>query len=227
MTRRQIVAIIGSVLLIVGVFIPIISAPIWGSINFFRNGHGDGTIIFGLGIVSLVLALLDFCGWLFLTGLGSLLLTVIDLVRIIEALSDAKGQLHALLAGNMFQGLADVALDTIQLQWGWAVIVLGSIVVIAGAAIPDAREELPCYEEESEPSSLRPLLLGCGAVVSLGLVVAFVLGQQQSEISNPISTKIKSQIFSNPGLRRLNIQVSENPERDNSERYGSGLFGTP
>ncbi|MGB8989707.1 MAG: hypothetical protein WCC37_24130, partial [Candidatus Sulfotelmatobacter sp.] len=41
---KQILAILGALLLFVGVFLPIVSMPIVGSLNYFHNGQGDGTI---------------------------------------------------------------------------------------------------------------------------------------------------------------------------------------
>ena len=43
--RRQIIGLLGCVLLFVGVFMPIVSVPVAGSMNYFKNGHGDGVLI--------------------------------------------------------------------------------------------------------------------------------------------------------------------------------------
>jgi len=41
------------------------------------------------------------------------------------------------LAGNPFRGLADMAMQSVQLQWGWALLIVGAALVIASAAIKD------------------------------------------------------------------------------------------
>ena len=43
--RRQWFGILGSILLFIGVFAPIISVPIVGNVNYFQNGKGDGVIV--------------------------------------------------------------------------------------------------------------------------------------------------------------------------------------
>ena len=54
---KQILAILGALLLFVGVFLPIVSMPIVGSLNYFHNGQGDGTIVLVLAVISMILAI--------------------------------------------------------------------------------------------------------------------------------------------------------------------------
>ena len=55
--RKQLFGIIGSILLFLGVFTPIISAPLVGSINYFQNGKGDRVIVLVLAVISIGLVL--------------------------------------------------------------------------------------------------------------------------------------------------------------------------
>jgi hypothetical protein len=50
-------------------------------------------------------------------------------------LAETKSQMETQLAGNPFRGLADVTMQSIQLQWGWAVLVVGAGLVITAAAL--------------------------------------------------------------------------------------------
>jgi hypothetical protein len=52
-------------------------------------------------------------------------------------MAQAKAEMETELAGNPFRGLADVALQSIQLQWGRTLLVVGSALVSASAAIKD------------------------------------------------------------------------------------------
>src|SRR4051812_3786129 len=102
MSTRQKISLLGSAILIVGVFLPIISVPLIGSINYFKNGEGEGTIVLVLGIISALLSALDLVGWLWITGLLGFGVTLYDFVNAISMLSQAKGQLHQILSGNIF-----------------------------------------------------------------------------------------------------------------------------
>jgi hypothetical protein len=62
-------------------------------------------------------------------------------------LSDATSQMNRDLAGNPFRGLADVAIQSVQLQWGWALLVVGAVLLISAAAIQPGAQQA-AYEEE-------------------------------------------------------------------------------
>jgi hypothetical protein len=133
--RKRMLGLTGSLILFIGVFTPIISLPIVGSLNYFQNGQGDGVIIIVLAIISLVLALTKKYGGLWLTGLASLALMTFTFINFQVRMSDAKAQMESQLSGNPFRGLADVAMQSIQIQWGWAVMIVGASLLIAAAAI--------------------------------------------------------------------------------------------
>jgi hypothetical protein len=39
------------------------------------------------------------------------------------------------LAANPFGGIATAAMQSVQIQWGWAVLVVGAVLIIAAAAV--------------------------------------------------------------------------------------------
>jgi hypothetical protein len=137
MNTRQILGLIGSIVLFIGVFTPIVSVPIMGNMNYFQNGKGDGTLILILAVVSLVLVLTKKYKGLWFTGVGSLAVMAFTFINFQMKISDMKSQMESQLAGNPFRGLADMAMQSVQLQWGWALLIVGAGLVIAGAAMKD------------------------------------------------------------------------------------------
>jgi hypothetical protein len=57
MTTRQLIGFLGSALLFLGVFLPIVKLPIVGDLNYFANGRGDGVLVLVLAVISLLRAL--------------------------------------------------------------------------------------------------------------------------------------------------------------------------
>lgn len=137
----KILGLAGSATLFLGVFMPVVSMPIVGSMNYFKNGEGDGVIILVLAAISLVLALLGHYRRLWLTGLGSLGVLAFSFIHFQMKLGEIKEKMDVDLAGNPFRGLADAAMAAIQLQWGWAVLALGAALVIAAAITGGKAEE--------------------------------------------------------------------------------------
>jgi hypothetical protein len=54
---------------------PIWNIPFRGTMNYFQNGKGDGTIVLILAVISLILVLIKRYKALWFTGIGSLVVT--------------------------------------------------------------------------------------------------------------------------------------------------------
>lgn len=132
--------VVGSVVLFIGVFSPVISVPIIGNVNLFQNGSGIGIVVLALAGVSFVLTLMRVFSGLWFTGLASLAIMGITFFNLQIGISEAKYKMDAELQGNPFRGLADVAMLATQFQWGWAVLVVGAGLVVASAAIPNEQQ---------------------------------------------------------------------------------------
>jgi len=134
---KQLLGLIGSAVLFVGVFAPIVSIPIIGNINYFQNGKGDGVIVLVLAVISLILILLKKFKGLWFTGLGSMGVVVFTFINFQINLANARTQMETELVGNPFRGIADMAMQSVQIQWGWALLIVGAVLVIASAAIKE------------------------------------------------------------------------------------------
>lgn len=58
-TKSQLVGFVGAITLLIGVFLPVVSMPIVGSISLLNNGKSDGAVLLGLAITSMILILLN------------------------------------------------------------------------------------------------------------------------------------------------------------------------
>lgn len=123
-------AVIGAGLLFVGVFAPLISVPIVGSVNYMMNGKGDGAVVLLMAIVAAGLALSGRVQHVLWPGLASLAMLAFTFFRFRSAMAEMRASMNAELAGNPFRGLADMAVNAVQIQWGWAVLLLGAILLI-------------------------------------------------------------------------------------------------
>lgn len=124
---------IGTLLLFVGVFTPIVSVPFMGNVNYFRNGEGDGVLVLVFAGISAVLLLKEKFGGLYVTAGLSLAVMLFSFFNFQSSMSQARAEMERDLAGNPFRGLADMAVESVQLQWGWAVLLVGAGLQIACA----------------------------------------------------------------------------------------------
>ncbi|GEM49446.1 hypothetical protein [Deinococcus cellulosilyticus] len=108
--------VLGSVMLIFGVFLPAVHVPLMGSLNLFNNGQGTGWWFILLGVLGLCFSALRWHPYLLVPGaLAGLLLYV-------------KHQDFQKLWGR-----EDNFDPIIQMQYGWAVLAGGAECLILGA----------------------------------------------------------------------------------------------
>lgn len=50
-------------------------------------------------------------------------------------MSQARTEMRRELADNPFAGIGEIAMQSVQLQWGWALLIVGAALVIAAAAV--------------------------------------------------------------------------------------------
>src|SRR5438128_69138 len=123
MDKRKILGFAGAVVLFLGVFAPIISFPVMGSVNYFQNGRGDGILIIALAVIAAILTAVEKFRALFPTGSACFAVLTFTFLKIQTTLSETKSRMDPELAGNTFRGVADLALNLVQIQWGFAVLI--------------------------------------------------------------------------------------------------------
>ena len=131
--------ILGSLVLMIGVFMPIARAPVVGQLNYFLNGEGDGVFILVLALISLALTLRRAFGGLYFTALCSLALMVYTFVGLKSRIDEVRAGMATDLKGNPFRDLADVMVGSVEMQWGWGVLLAGVIFLLIAASFTSER----------------------------------------------------------------------------------------
>lgn len=110
---------------ILGVFLPVVKAPIIGSINYFQNGQGDGTFIIILSLISVLIAFKGKRLWNLLPGILITIILLYFFYNVRHSVADMKQSVD----DGLFGGLAAAMADTIQIQFGWFLMLLGNIAL--------------------------------------------------------------------------------------------------
>ena len=127
---RQWVGLGGAAVLVMGVFAPLMTVPIVGPLNYFQNGKGDGVIVLVLAGLAVVGAMNRVYFLPFISGMGTLAMMVYTYMNITRGIAEMKSQMNRELAGNPFRGIADAAMQSVQMQWGWAVLLIGAFLLL-------------------------------------------------------------------------------------------------
>ena len=133
--QKQLFGYVASAALALGTFLPAVSMPIVGSITYFNNGKGDGMFVLIAAVVAVVLVAVNKFKFLLIPALAAFAITAYDLVNFMIKIDEMKSSME----GNIFAGLA----DTVQLQFGWFVIILAeaALVLIALGVLPRTKPQ--------------------------------------------------------------------------------------
>jgi hypothetical protein len=128
----RILGIIGGVLLIIGVFCPLIGVDIMGqSMNVSYLGSGntswEGLVMILLGIAGIALAVLRKYKYLLILGVLAIAILAYDYFSF-------KSKLSERLAGAG-DAVRDQMANAISMKWGWIVLILGALALIAAGAM--------------------------------------------------------------------------------------------
>src|SRR5215510_2717681 len=134
MESRQLVGLTGALVLFIGVFTPILSVPTVGYINYFQNEKIDGVVILSLASISFLLLLTKQYRGLWFTGLVSLAVLLFTFINLQIRISEIKESLGVELAGSRSPGLADWAVRSVQIEWGWSLLTIGAAFIVWAAA---------------------------------------------------------------------------------------------
>jgi len=131
----------GAGLLIVGLFVPIATLPFLGSVTMMSNGFNIvATSLLVLGLASGFLVWADRRDAVIWTG-GSALLTVVYMfARLQWSMAEMQAAMSEKLEGNPFAGIAQAAMASVGLQWGWLILAAGPALLVY-VSVKDRRAE--------------------------------------------------------------------------------------
>lgn len=131
----------GAALLIAGLFVPIVSFPVLGTVNLFNNGSNHLAIaLVVLAAIAAFLASKDRQAEVIWPAAATAGILLYAFARLQYAISQMRESLKTELADNPFAGLAQAAVGSIQLQWGWLLLALATGLLIY-SAVKAEREE--------------------------------------------------------------------------------------
>ncbi|RUR12431.1 hypothetical protein [Legionella septentrionalis] len=177
------VGCLGVILLLIGIFSPIAAAPMIGDLNLFRNGKGDG--IFILFLSSFWLVKFMRAGRMGLTILSMLIggLIIYDLVFTYNLIQNIKSDLANQLADNPFAGIANTMIGSIEMKWGWILLLLGASLMLLSSIVKD--KDIPSIIEDHPQSHIFKNFVNVFAMILFILPLYFLIF---GEINNTSQT---------------------------------------
>lgn len=136
---RSVCAFVGAALLILGVSAPALEVPIFGAISYFQYGKLQAGVILALASAAVIAAALKAFRWLWVAGLGTCATLLSTMYEFHSSLAETKAQVDTQLAGHPFKEVAAAGIESVHLEWGWAVLAVGALLVLIAAAVRTGR----------------------------------------------------------------------------------------
>lgn len=121
---------IGSGLMFLGPFCPVMFAPMIGEVSFVINGRVDGVLVVLMSFISAFMVLRKNFRWLCVPGLIALSVLTFFVLNFWHKTSEMQRELREELRGNPFGGLAEAVAKQMRLEYGVAVMGLGIALVL-------------------------------------------------------------------------------------------------
>jgi hypothetical protein len=134
MSKGRILGLLGALIIAIGVFLPVISYPT-GSVTYISTAATESYVIFGLAALAVILALANKTKLIWISGVGAMGALVYTFFHVRQTIATVVTQQVDSLA--TVQGSAA---GTASFQWGWGVLLLGAILLIAAGATADDYE---------------------------------------------------------------------------------------
>lgn len=198
----------GAATVFVGVFTPAISVPILGNINYLSIGSGEGVVVLVLSLISVVLVLARKRKGLFLTGGLSLAMLAFSFLNFQYRMSQGRSTYNP--DNPVLKGVGDALVGSIQLQWGWAVLSIGSIAILLSAVLRSEFEPTPesffgksaaVFREDRTflAAVFIPVLFGTGIILSRSILPSNAL--------QSLSTHVYESIFSGSSASSMDNSI--------------------
>ena len=139
MQIRQILAVVGGLVLVIGTATPLIHIPIIGAISYLRHpsefsGSEGAVVILAMAGLSILFALLGRFRALWLTGMVVLADLGATVLEFHQRAATVVAQANATGLSDPAMMWAGACLQRAHFEWGIAVIAAGALLIVSAAA---------------------------------------------------------------------------------------------
>lgn len=130
----KVMALIGAAMLAIGVFLPVVQVPKRGAITLV-DLESAGVIVLVLAAVAAAVALIGWTRHVVWPGAASLALLAYAYQRTNAEIARSRARLGTGIGDDPLAAVRDLAASNSKLQYGWAVLAIGALIVIAAGVL--------------------------------------------------------------------------------------------
>jgi protein-S-isoprenylcysteine O-methyltransferase Ste14 len=144
---QLIIAIVGGVLLIAGVFSPFINAPFIGTLPYSRIGKYYDEAIIACGVLAILVAIIGLYRWVIVSACGSLCVIIVSLYNVYSRIQKLHDKIEERLYSNPYKDVLISFLNSVQqsisIQWGIILLFSGIVMLIFSSLMEQRYTVIP------------------------------------------------------------------------------------
>jgi hypothetical protein len=142
MSKGQIIGLIGSVLLIIGVFIPLVRVPLAGGISFFDSDKLESIILIVLAVISIFLIVLKMYKLVWFSGIAALATVSASGIQTVRKLLSIKSTAEKIIGEKLTDKFTNATVEQIHISWGLVFMFVGAILIMVCMAFDKNKKEI-------------------------------------------------------------------------------------
>ena len=143
----KVIALVGAAILAIGVFLPIIHVPKRGSITLMEL-EWAGVIVLVLAGIAAGVALVGWTRHALWPGIGALALLAYAYQRTNAEIAQSRMRLGGGLGEDPLAAVRDLAASNSRLQYGWSVLAIGAVILLAAGVLAWRLERRPERQDQ-------------------------------------------------------------------------------
>lgn len=136
---HHVLALAGAALLYAGLFAPVLHVPFFGELSYLHFGQVEAFIVLLLTGAATLLTAFNLTHWTWGPSVGSTACIAFTAFSLWRTAVQTHAEIQTNFAISPLRQLAQVTLDSVEIKWGWVVLVTGAILSLVGAGIAHVR----------------------------------------------------------------------------------------
>ncbi|HET6244507.1 MAG: hypothetical protein H0V01_11150 [Bacteroidetes bacterium] len=141
-TVKIILVITGALMLIGGIFSPVIKIPFFGESSYHDQKQTESYVMILLGLLSIAFMILKKYRWLWIPATTSFLILMYNYYEYIQNKTDVNSSVKEILPFINLNDVSGLFADAIELKWGVYILITGTVFIAIAATLKNESSEL-------------------------------------------------------------------------------------
>lgn len=138
---KRIVGLVGTALVIFGLFLPAATVPMLGNITLYFGGQGDGMFILFVAVPALIFFTLNWYRIGTALGMVTAAMVFLKMVVLTDQIEELARKVTLNSPATLKETIEQAAITNVGLSFAWFILIPGALMMALAAFVPDRKPE--------------------------------------------------------------------------------------